>query len=317
MKKTGVLISTLSLWWLLTGFYLVEPKIINGEDVTDPPSYIVFMEIDFSGTFTFKCGANYIGNGWVLTAAHCVFDDHSQTKARRVRFTFNSPGGDHTQVPVSQRVVSSQIEIFPGYESLYKDAALVFVGDNVPAGVEPVRLATKRQSDQWVNSREKVIAYGWGQTESGVQSSTSDILQGVTLTLESEASFLTTDISDAQRVWNSWSDYVVFAGAFDDGDACQGDSGGPLVYEGGATPVLVGLTSFGFSGDCNETEIPAGYTRVAAIRDWALSGPALYSVQEHVVSRRVNETTGAFSPLFLLMLVLFLLVAGRRRFARP
>ena len=52
-------------------------------------------------------------------------------------------------------------------------------------------------------------------------------------------------------------------------DTCSGDSGGPLVGTFAGHTALVGITSFGYG--CAEDAHPGVYTRVSAIRAWALA----------------------------------------------
>lgn len=47
---------------------------------------------------------------------------------------------------------------------------------------------------------------------------------------------------------------------------CSGDSGGPLVLDD-EEKTLIGVTSFGFGGQC-QTGIPVSFSRVTSYLDW-------------------------------------------------
>lgn len=314
MKKAGLLLSLLPLWLLLTGFYLLDPRIIGGEDETEPPPYLAYMLIEFEdGTFQ-QCGASYIADRAALTAAHCLFNGNNEL-AKEVYLAFNVEAGDVSALTLDDFVSSTRFEIYPGYDNANfntnptRDAAIIYLMD-VPDDVKPIAMADATLTDSLQTNRAEVKAYGWGLIDSDDQVG-SDVLQKVNLRMDNRNSY------DNKSIWDRFEDWVVFAGSTDVGkDTCKGDSGGPLVYFQHGIPVLVGITSFG-PNDCASDDQPGGYVRVARIRDWAQDlDTGLFKIQDTVLARRVDESAGALSPLMLVLLVPALVAVRRRVLGR-
>ena len=314
MRKAGLALSLLPLWVLLTGFYLLEPKIIGGEDETDPPSYLAYMLIEFENGSFQQCGASYIADRAVMTAAHCLFNGNNEL-AKEVYLAFNVEDGDVSDLTLDDFLTSTRFEIFPGYDNANfgsdptRDAAIIYLKE-APADVKPIALADATLTESLETDRSEVTAYGWGLTESGNNDSAADVLQKVSLRMDNRNSY------DNDSIWDQLEEWVVFAGSTDEGqDTCQGDSGGPLVYFDGNTPILVGITSFGPQA-CALDDQPGGYARVARISDWADDlDVGLFVLQDTVLAQRVDESSGALSPLMLLLLVPAAVAFRRRLFA--
>ncbi|MCH8550457.1 MAG: serine protease [Natronospirillum sp.] len=299
MKRIGLLLCIPAFWILLSGFYLLEPKIIGGEDETDPPPYLAFMLVEFSNGGLQQCGASYIADRVALTAAHCLYNS-SNEKATSVRLAFNVPDGDLNNLTSEDLIDASWFDIFPEYDNSRfssnptRDAALIYL-EEAPSGAQPISMANSALTNSLEQNRSDVVAYGWGLTENN--GSPADVLQTVTLRMDNRQSY------DSSSIWDLLEEWVVFAGSTDDGqDTCQGDSGGPLVYFDDGVPVLVGITSFG-PQQCASDNQPGGYTRVSRVRSWAGDlDLGLFVLQDTVLSRRVNESSGAMSLLGLLLL---------------
>lgn len=286
---------------LVSAFYLVEPKIIGGEDETDPPAFIVHLSIEFKNVpGSSVCGGSYIGDRRVLTAAHCLQSEDGHSVSQ-VSMTFGTQEGDIKQAGTV--MTSRTFAIFRGYEFPIHDAAVIFLSEDPPAAVEPVQLATASQAASWISNEETVTALGWGLTENG--GSAVDQLQTVDMQLNRSE-----NCGYGSRICNE--EGLLFAGANDDGlDTCQGDSGGPLVHK--ETGILVGLTSFG-PRDCATEGLPGGYTRVSAYSDWARTiTAARLEMQYAALDHRQDVSEGSFSLALLALISIPALVALRRR----
>lgn len=293
---------------LVSAFYLIEPKIIGGEDETDPPEFIVSLTIESvssSGQLqTSRCAGSYIGDRRVFTAAHCLESDDGRS-FRRVIMDFDVDGGDLGNTTSDKRRTSRTIAIFRGYDFPINDAAVIFLSEDPPAGVKPVQLATSNQTASWISNEETVTALGWGVTGDG---SVTDQLQTVDMELD-----LVGDCGYGDEICHD--DGLLFAGSKNnDKDTCQGDSGGPLVHKD--TGILVGLTSFG-PENCATDNLPGGYTRVSAFSDWALNtSAARVELQHAALDRRQDVSEGSLSLLLLGLLGLPTVLAFYRRLSR-
>lgn len=305
-------------------FYLVEPKIVGGSDLTDTPSYIAYMNTAI-GSSTFVCGATYIGNNKVVTAAHCLYSDDGSRFAQQVRLAFNVPGGDVSNLNNNDFIEPKSFDVHPDYDpraflpdvqNPINDIAVLHLDPADAEGLIPAVLANESMTESLVNESSLVSALGWGITETNVENpSMSDVLQIVDLNLD-RAEDQYAGQFDATQL-----SLILAAGATNAGkDACNGDSGGPLIWQSSEEVYLVGITSFGPT-TCATDGVPGGYTRVSAYRNWVnslttVNGPptSTASLTEIATSQRELTGSGFVHPL-LLVLLLPLALAARFRYA--
>ena len=204
------------------------------------------------------CGGALIAPGWILTAAHCLYDGSANIKALgyRVRLGVNNIG--FQSGGVSYRIV--EIHEGPGYQagSYRNDIALVrFAPDR----------ATERGRRTWTEqiaidggplsagslSGDQAWFFGWGKTERNRLS--APMLFG-------KVKIEATCANDR---------FAICAKGIGPGGAtqCHGDSGGPLVIWDRGTPVLVGVVSHNTERAlCGGQRKPGVFTRVSAFRNW-------------------------------------------------
>ena len=215
-----------------------------------------------------KCGGVYIGDNWILTAAHCLTKvQGNPLETRLVRM-----GTLNLTIPGRIYQIERAV-IHRGYDESKgpppNDIALIRVDGDVVA--KPIRLLGDAPGDAPVARGDNLRVTGWGNRKAvteGVRSAApnppSPELYQVNLTPA------TTDC----EVPAGYEAKMICATAFRAGeDSCNGDSGGPMTRAAGPKArVLVGLVSWGRG--CAQKGKPGIYTAVAGYRDWIVKAKA-------------------------------------------
>ncbi|KXI28573.1 trypsin-like serine protease [Paraglaciecola hydrolytica] len=221
-----------------------------------------------------SCGATFLGDKWVLTAAHCV------DSADAMFFKMNV--GEYDLSDGAENASSiANIYIHPQYDAdlIDYDIALVELVETVDAPA--VQLASKTTTDQYAIENSPAIVAGWGgrvgyAPGEGPTADFPDVLHQVELNLATNAQCRTKINSQ------SITDRMICATQPSSGKgSCQGDSGGPLIVQTGTGPQQVGIVSWGIG--CADPNYPGVYTRVAEFTEW------LHTLQTGIAIRQKQD----------------------------
>jgi secreted trypsin-like serine protease len=235
-----------------------RPMIVGGSSasIADFPWQVALIDArQAEPTRSQYCGGTLIEPQWVLTAAHCFYDDgavdadpaHVDVISGTARF---AGGGTRSD--------AAQIIIHEGYNTTTQDNDIALIKLAAPVGQKTAPLA---YSDGEITSN--LIVTGWGDTSAG-GSGSPDLLQ---------ATVPLVGLNTCHQAYNAlgspWSEMVtsnmICAGYAGGGtDACQGDSGGPLVTSDRSK--LVGIVSHGKG--CAVANQYGVYTKVSVYTAW-------------------------------------------------
>ncbi|KRA84474.1 serine protease [Altererythrobacter sp. Root672] len=234
-----------------------------------------------------KCGGSYIGDGFVITAAHCVdnipsFDGKpgNVLTDRNVRLGTQNLSVSDGIFPIDSVVIHQ------GYtkQTMLDDIALIKLKDDKrlaafqDAGrLAPVSLMQPTSRDFDKLELLRVTGWGWmgqrGEKDTVGRLDSSGRLQRNPADLQQVSLNYLTDAPCKEEYGASFGPGSLCAGSLGpDGkvmagkDSCQGDSGGPLTrQEDGGKRSLVGIVSAGKGCGAGK---PALYTRVSHYADW-------------------------------------------------
>ncbi|XP_068204002.1 trypsin-1-like, partial [Palaemon carinicauda] len=231
-------------------------RIVNGTAAAaNEYPYQVIVNPTIAGS-SYQCGGSIIKKRWILTAAHCFFDQNKNQAAQNaIQVGYGSSNRREVTYVTATRYILHE-NYNPDLNDF--DIALIELPNDLnyesDATIQPICLA--EASD--IVDGGKAVATGWGALQ--FQGSTTDDLQEVVLDIIS-----TTQCQSQTGLPTDTTSVVCALTAYK--DTCQGDSGGPLVVR--LCPnrwAQIGIVSYGEG--CANPEKPGVYTRVPSYRTW-------------------------------------------------
>ena len=246
----------------------LSPSIIGGTPVAyEPHRHTVKLIAFYRDQALWECDGVLVDDEWVLTAAHCMHDDHGISPGYFTVVYGNAVWPDAIADLASFRRFSDGFWLHPDYSSftLENDLGMIRLDQPVDrAHADPIALL---EHGVLADDQPGVVV-GWGATETG--GPTSEQLMGLDVTIDlvcgAWPAVLGVNFDAAGTVCTDTAPTGV----------CSGDSGGPLVVERDGIALLAGIVSFGSSAGCGlHAELPDAYVRVDRHVDWieSFTGP--------------------------------------------
>ena len=214
-----------------------------------------------------SCGATFLGDRWVLTAAHCVDEPFSRALQLNV--------GEHDLRDGAENAVSiANIFIHPQYDAPTIDYDIAIIELTEAVDAPTVQLANTSATDELAQQNSPVTVIGWGgrlgyAPNEGPTGDFPQVLHEVELQLLTNEQCRDT-FSESQGVppqFTGVTDVMICADFPGGGrSACQGDSGGPLLANTNNGWQQVGIVSWGVG--CAAEGYPGVFTRVSSFNDW-------------------------------------------------
>jgi len=223
------------------------PKIVGGVDaIKNEFPFMVKMGINFDNE-SFGCGASIINADFILTAAHCVYDDNGgRAIPSNIYMFLGQHDYDYNSQTYDQVVTGVQI-----YEYNYdasqniNDIAIVRVNQKIQMNskVQPICLAST--TNTYADRTGTVMGWGinkYGYSRSngnGIQPTYADYLQKINMSILSAQT-----CSQAGKEYTTPDKVCIYDFDGVSKGVCHGDSGGPLVVNENGKYVQVGIASF-------------------------------------------------------------------------
>jgi len=214
-------------------------EIIGGTQVNDPTAFPFFASIRENNRAV--CGGSVISRHWILTAAHCLFDEMKNATDNSTYYV-PTPFQNFTIVvgTVKQHAPNLGHKVSAAiFDSRYNDTdmtydiALIKLARPLKynARVRPIRISTMPVTDT-----DSYTAVGFGVNNVTANSTPETLLK---------VDIPSSDPANCEKVVPGYKQKELVCAEHENADTCWGDSGGPLLrYEKDQWKV-VGLTSFG------------------------------------------------------------------------
>ena len=252
------------LYFVVLGAFCAKAQpIIGGTNATKSEfSYIAGL-VDkstsnlFDGAF---CGASHIGSDWILTAAHCLYDDNGGKLSINDLDVYLNVWKLSAPPSNYERISVKAIYIHPNYNDVTTDNDIALIQLTKASVFSSVKLPKIGQDSLYKSGGDAIIA-GWGIYD--VKNNLSaDVLRRANIDI------ISTTICNGADSYNGDITTNMFCAGKSDGskDACQGDSGGPLLVASNGDTTQIGIVSWG--DECGVANFPGVYTKVINYINW-------------------------------------------------
>ena len=227
-------------------------RIVHGFPVSVVLSPYIAMLINVHPNSESLCSGSHIGNGWILTAAHCYYDSDPASK----HYALFHIQGIHDSLELNDHHLLQEIHIHPQFNPVTLSHDVALVHSNLPLTDSLRIFNTSEEYDPIEKPGTPLVVMGFGTT--GPTDGSFSLHEG------------NVSICDNARYHMPVDETMLLA----DGvhsvhgqvtDSCQGDSGGPLFTNG----IVVGTVSWGYA--CGNPRYPGVYSRISASLDWIQS----------------------------------------------
>ncbi len=233
-----------------------DTNIVGGQNA-DPGEY-GYQVLVYAGPF--MCGGSLIDEAWVLTAAHCLFDQSdnaipiNQISVVLGEHNISADQGNEQNLNVTASIPH------PQYDPISADSDVGLLKLEGTANLNANNISVIRLNSQVAtHTGTSATVTGWGALSEG--GAGPDVLQEVSVPIVSD--------QVCQNAYPGQTTNNMFCAGFAQGgkDSCQGDSGGPLVIpDGNGGWTQAGVVSWGFG--CAQAGFYGVYARVANYMSW-------------------------------------------------
>jgi secreted trypsin-like serine protease len=198
------------------------------------------------------CTGSYLGNGYVITAAHCVLPQEDTDI-----FVFNNiQSTDMIELSLQNKIINENIHIHPQF-NIYNLSYDVAVLSTSIRQISSLHLLSNYTDIE--NPYTNLTIMGYGVIHTNDYEHILTLHEGNVSIVPSEQYNLSIDESMLLAEGYNINNEVT--------DACQGDSGGPLFrFEDYS---LVGIVSWGYS--CGLPQYPGVYSKISSSLEWIQS----------------------------------------------
>jgi secreted trypsin-like serine protease len=236
--------------------YNHDDKIVGGTE-TIIEKYPWQVSIQFSGYHT--CGGSIINDRWILTAAHCIWEQEQPVYANQFSIVAGSSNQEQYSTYENYYSVDYVIPHQQYIKNTRNDIALIKVSSPIDlTGSSKKTICLPDRDDDFTG--QVCVATGWGQMQFGEDEPSATLLREVDLPVVSHA-LCTHYIGEVD------SNNICAGPRVGGKDTCQGDSGGPLTCKSSqGVWKQAGIVSYG--PGCALPNAFGVYTEVSKFTDW-------------------------------------------------